>query len=538
MYVLKLFLCTTDDALRDKSTKLIFDLGLLYPSLLFAHTINAFKLQDLYLLERLIAASYGVAMQCATNKNHTKATTKFAKTIYILIFEHSAKYTTTHFIIRDYASSLILLANSIEKNMFTSYQIKMATAPFNKMGLKLWRKAQPQTGAWPLSFDFRESKIATLAGNHDRHNFGRPSQVEVETKLLWRMKKLGFDERFKSIDEIILRSQPFRGKKHIKSYGEKYALIAYYELLGFLYDRGMSLDRFCGYQSKVEVDIDPSFPRYTSNPNFVPGKFIRKSKNISEWVKHGGIPNVEKFFIQNGLDSISGRLVLLSGNIFLEDKKIQKRISTIFRGFFIANDLKDKCISILKKINLDSLRIPEAAVYRYMYAGEIPWSTIFNIENQYTQNISASIHSVSTNSDGHKVHEIYSVLDVEVELPDSEYSWSTDSCNENKTGSVPILSKKMVDHFNLRFNPDGMNFYNQNGEQVTGVIKHMDSFYNNHEFLYMSERMLKQYLEDKNYSLVWIVWGERAKAFEDPNDIHKEKDECIWKRYKKVKSFL
>lgn len=450
------------------------------------------------------------------------------------MFGENARYGTTHFIIRDHASKLIQLAYCIDPTLFSTVEIKRASPPFSQMGISQWQKSVPQTGAMPLGFEFRQNEVSTLANNPNKYDFNQKDQVEVERKLLWRIKQLGYEEdKFKTIDQHIIQSQPLNRSNHrIHGYGEKYSYIAYYELLGFLYDGGLiSLERFNGNKDRVRVKIDPSFPTYNQS-NFVVRNLIRKSKDVGRWVKSAPPPNLTKYFIQNNLEGLTGKSILLNGRLSYENKSIKKRLSVFLRGFLIKKDLKNNCIALLNKSPFESLNIPKPYEYRYVYAGEVPWSSNFDI--QESDNLISTKHSIRKQPNGSILHSYLDVLNVPTVLPYSEYTWEgTPSIN-----STTILSKSIIDYFNLQFNPDGMNFYDQSGQQISSLIKHAgpDSFYDNYEFLYLSEKILKKYMDDNDLELIWIIWGERGICFEDNNAISNNQ-ECSWKIFKQVKTY-
>ncbi len=535
LYILKLFLCSSDERLRDRSTKLIFDLGLLFPHLIFRHALEGLDFNDPYLSERVLAASYGVAMRLYAKRKNLKNIANFAKDIYHLMFDVKAKHSTTHFIIRDYASSLIQLAKHIDPSSFDDTQLKRTVFPFHKMGITRWLLAEPQDGAMPMSYDFRKDNVSRLANNHDKYNFEHPNHSIIERKILWRIKKFGFSlEKFKNIDSYISQMQHMQSSGHIKTYGEKYSLIAYYELLGFLYDRGkVSLNHLSG-NNRIELSIDPSFPIYKSHKNFVSFKLLRKSKNIGKWVKKGGIPNFSPYLVKKEIKGIKNNAILLNGIFFEKNKEIGKQLFIHIRGVFVNKNLRSMLVEGLKKTPLERLNIPEVNSYRYIYSGEIPWSDNFYLLD--AENLTATEYLIKDQPDGSKSHSFLTLMDVPVEIPYSEYSWNTQSCLENKIGSVSILSKNMIDHFGLFFNPDGMNFYDKIGEQVSSIIKFVESdcFHNHYEFFYISEKILQDYLNAKNLSLIWIVTGEKAIYFEDDRAVRESKEECFWKPFKYI----
>lgn len=541
-YILSLFLCTTDKDFQDIITKQIFKLGLLYPDILFAHTISAFDFNDPYVLERMLAASYGVAMHCYADKKKANLVCDFSKKIFEKIFKVDSENGTTHYIIRDYASKLVELALVIDAATFTVMQKKRATAPFPSMGVKRWGRAAPQDGYMPLEYEFRKDRISTLANNYDRYDFRNASQIEVEQKILWRINKLGYDlNKFKFIDEGIVRAQGYtRSKISVTSYGMKYALIAFYELLGWRLDRGLnSIDQFAGSQSRIDVRLDPSFPSLEQYPEFVPRKLLRASKkSLSNWVDKGGVPNFEKYLAVKDVGGVLGNSILLNGSIFRDDKNQNKRILIFMRGLLIDNVDVSNITQLLRKTNIDHINnIPDLLSYHYLYAGEIPWGAAFSADE--IRNLNATKYKTVLNRDGSNTTSFSQILNVSLMLPASTYSWGETTCVANDVGSAYILSKFLIDDLRLNFKPSGMNFYDQDDKQISCIIKSQDAdtFSNHHEFLYIEKNVLDQYLKKHDLTLIWIIWGERALTFEDINEIQKTTEKPVWKRFKSVRKY-
>lgn len=93
-------LSTTVRELRDRSTRALYWFGRRDPVGLLRLTLHALKINDPYISERALAASYGISMalHCRPKGQvfRTKSLPTFAKYIYLAMFAPAAQYSTTH----------------------------------------------------------------------------------------------------------------------------------------------------------------------------------------------------------------------------------------------------------------------------------------------------------------------------------------------------------------------------------------------------------------------------------------------------------
>lgn len=536
LYILSLFLCSTDNNLRDITTKEIFKIGMLYPDILFDHTINSLDFNDPYMFERMLAASYGVAMHCYAEKHNLNLIIDFAQRIYEAIFKANAKNSTTHFIIRDYASALLELVLFCKKDAFTEKQIERIYPPFKGMGIKRWGRAPSQEGYMPLDYDFRKNNIRPLANNY--HDITSSNQVKIEQKILWRINKLGYTlNNFNLIDDEILRAQAYR-TQNVSTYGMKYAYIAFNELLGWKCDRSLiSIKNLSDNIYRPDVNIDPSFPFYTPHPNFVNTTLLKSSKqSLGNWVKNGSLPSIEKYLIAKNLDGINGNSILLNGDIFQKNKKSNRRLLMRIKGFLIRTANKTECLEKLHKTSINYNDIPEPLKTNFVYAGEIPWNKRF--KDNFSSNRTVTKFKCNESFDD-RTSPITQFLGIPVILPICTYSWRKELSIANQVKSVSLLAKFLIQDLNLHFKPYGMNFYNNNGDKVSSIIKNQEGeiFTNDYEFFYISEDIFKRYLLEENLTLVWIIWGERGLTYESLNAIQNNTINPKWKEFKRIRVY-
>ena len=107
-------LTSTVRPLRDKATRALYWYGRRFPQVFFELVANSLTINDPYIPERMLAATYGIAMA----RQHDFEDASFAnellplygRQLYEAMFKPSAPYSTTHVLARDYARRTIDIA--------------------------------------------------------------------------------------------------------------------------------------------------------------------------------------------------------------------------------------------------------------------------------------------------------------------------------------------------------------------------------------------------------------------------------------------
>ena len=272
------FFTTTNRPLRDKATKKLAEIFKLYPDLML-ELLQQFKdVNDPYVLERLLAATYATC--CLLE---SKDVGKIAKVVYDSLF--ADKKPPYHLLIRDYALTIIERAEHINE-LPSGISLKNCKPPF--------------ISPWPLDFYTNDqiNKIAKSIGDHSiemslnyYNDFGKytlqpkvnnfsninlsssiPSDFDkfkcrfdgelISDWVAHRVYSFGWTKKLfpndfsKSVDD----QRPV-----IERIGKKYQWIAMYDLLGILSDHVFMYEdwsRFKKYKSALDIyfcrDIDPT----------------------------------------------------------------------------------------------------------------------------------------------------------------------------------------------------------------------------------------------------------------------------------------
>jgi len=393
MYALILMwtLTSTNRSLRDRATRALYYIGCRFPEILFEITIEALEVNDPYVPERVLAASYGTAMALQHKRSFTKRSLHvFALNIYDLMFKKDATYSTTHILARDYAKHTIdiaLFSNAVE---LSEEERKRVAPPFKDGGIRRWGRSEDKNkdeyreGNYPFGFDFNNYTLGYLLPKRRNYNFDDPEYVKVKSNMWWRIYKLGYTLKdFGEIDKAIAQFDSYRfgretdGRK-IDRYGKKYCWIAWYEMAGLRQDKGLLKRRWISDYERFTVDIDPSFPDKVQNIEIIKTDYLgRKRTSLPNWIEKGPTPDISPYLILDSIQGEKGPWVLLDGFIEQEDLTARRGVFIFPRGLFIKKSDAHDVIERLKTQGLGNRWLPEMPEYRYTFAGEVPWCETF-----------------------------------------------------------------------------------------------------------------------------------------------------------------
>jgi len=103
-------LTSTNRSLRDNATYALYQFGCSDPANLFLLTIESLEINDPYVPERMLAASYGVAMSLWADPKGAKVRDdlpSFAKLIVEKMFAPNAPHSTCHALMTGYATGIM-----------------------------------------------------------------------------------------------------------------------------------------------------------------------------------------------------------------------------------------------------------------------------------------------------------------------------------------------------------------------------------------------------------------------------------------------
>lgn len=388
-------LTSTDRELRDVATRAVYWFGRGDPSALFDEAINSLEINDPYIPERMMAASYGVAMAHRAEFERESFTSSelpaFARRVYEAVFADSAPHSTTHILLREYAMRIAELAQLHDPALFSSEELAKLTQPFEMSDLSEWgvRDAQEEGEGTshspsPFQMDFENYTLGGLVPSRGNYDYEHAGYRETKARILWRIEQLGwFARNFDEIDRRISGDQSWRRSPNDPNrtdrYGEKYSWIAYFEMSGLLHDLGI-IDRTYERERTSDVDIDPSFPERVRKFKLFDSDLLGAPDiDMVDWIADGDQPDMAPYLRVHRMGEDEGPWVALDGFVVQEDEERGRRSFCFVRSFIVANADSEAFLEKLAAQELGGRWLPEKPSVIYTFEGEIPWCATYPI---------------------------------------------------------------------------------------------------------------------------------------------------------------
>lgn len=534
--------------IRDLATEALYWYGRGATRELFEMTVKSLSINDTYVPERMLAASYGVAIYLACKSESPDDIEWLADHLYKMIFSKSANFSTTHLLAREYASKLIELVSEISKDKFTPSQLVDSKGPFPSMQRMQWNEKTEESRVFgsksPFRMDFENYTIGRLTSERRNYDYDNPIYKEIRLKILWRIEDLGWNSaQFFDVEQSIeSETDRYYGRLNrgkTERYGKKYSWIAYYEMAGQLLDE----DKLNLWdERRFAVDIDPSFPTSivdkTDDSHFFLGT---TDIDTSDWIKNSPIPDVNIFTLVDTIDEIKGPWILLDGHISEEAKSLDRNLNIDARAYFLPRESSEKLINYYKNLEHGSISRPDSESTGYMYIGEIYQKKMNQIksEGEFRVTVGKKIRPIETpvikynrNDDGAATISFNSNEFVDIEepvnehinaqLPIAEYSWESDNSSITRTHSK-ILTPNFFEKLKLVFDPTSIQYTDSTGTIAVKNISYKGSGYSNHRSIfYIRKDLLMKFMSDEQLELVWCINGERRLV--NMENFHSERE--------------
>ena len=520
-------LTSTNRKLRGVATRALYWFGRGDPEALFDDTIGSLEINDPYVPERMLAASYGVAMALHTDPgNRVFAGTtllRYSRSLYDSLFAEDARFSTTHSLIRGYVTRTIELAEHYNPTAFSGDEIERSWPPFTDGGIRQWGKSKDSEerrsrSESPFRMDFENYTLGSLVPGRGNYDYENPEYRKVRAQILWRIEQLGWSsDGFGQIDSLIAKSYPSYGDHDptkIDRYGKKYSWIAYFEMVGLRIDLG-TIGRNDEDENGREwdVDIDPSFPIPVCKARIIDTDLLGAPEmRTEEWITNGALPDILPYLRVPEVTSEKGPWIMLDGFVAQEDKTRGRSLFCFIRSFLVANRHADSFLEHLIQRNLAG-SLPEKPSVRYVFAGEIPWSSTFPANG-----FSEFSFMTEEGPDGiKKFGDIKECVRYEALIPVLDFAWESYESAVNAAVSATTLAKEIVSDLNLIGQPQTFDLFTQDQKRATRCVSDHSVDWNNRQWMcFIREETLRVYLERNDYSLIWVLWGERENSVE-PN---------------------
>jgi len=385
-------LTTTIHNLRDRATRALYWFGRGDASSLFKQVEETADVNDPYVFERVLAASYGVAMahHCDPNKIDFRKTIlpEQARSIFDILFSKKGRGRTTHVLIREYALRFIELAVLHNQNLFSAEESTLFTPPYPSGGQIAWNTVKSNVadipGESPFRMDFENYTLGHLTEGRPNYDYHHKGYRKIRSQVLWRVQQqLGWSAaKFQGIDRNIESERHEYGRSSeehhkVDRYGKKYSMIAYLELQGWLKDKGLLKESF-DYGRTSSVDIDPSFPNAAPEQALIVENLLGKSStSLTKWINEGPTIDFKAYLRQPTILGVSSSWIALDGFVTREDKSSGRRLFAFIRSFLVPANEAPKLIASLNKQPLGGRWLVEKPTTHYVFAGEMPWCSTF-----------------------------------------------------------------------------------------------------------------------------------------------------------------
>jgi len=573
---MKWLLTTTVLNLRDRVTRALYWFGRGDAQALFEETTHASDINDPSVYERMLAASYGVAMAEHCNP-HNPAFAKNvlpqqAKRVFDLMFRENAPSRTTHVLTREYGRRFIELAILHSRRLFTAEEISTTRPPYKDGGRISWEEAKEEKeeskAASPLRMDFENYTLGRLVEGRANYDFDNEKYRLVRAQVLWRIRQLGWtSDNFDAIDRDIESQRyryGYRSNDYYKTdrYAKKYGVTAYLELQGWLQDQGL-LSRRNDFGRTWDVDIDPSFPSLTVQHKLISSDFLGSARlSLKHWIKRGPVPDLIPYLKQDSLLGEVGPWVALDGFVIQQDEARGRRLFAFVRSFLVPADQEKAFVKCLRKQSLGGRWLPEKLAVLYTFAGEVPWcdtfpntpwtemrfvvgerkvtvkrrQAFFYLDGKITNLSDLDVISLQlfgprpgleqsslTPTEISRLVKQHQMVEVQetrqdlrkfnVIMPVWDIGWEGRTV-ENVSHSGDVLAKRLAKTAKLVHLPQTHDLQTKEGVRATYAIAAGDQDYNNsQQVFYIREDILRSLLQKLGLKLVWAVWGERELSY-------------------------
>lgn len=560
-------LTSTVRPLRDKATQALYWYGRRIPEKFFEMMLLSLEINDPYVPERMLAATYGVAMARQDEfEDHS-----FAKTIlpvhghklYVAMFKPHAPYSTTHILTRDYAQCTLDIALMHHPDLLTAEEREQITPPFTDGGIREWGSSEGRNegeyrdGNYP--FEFLDDPMDWLGPKISKYQIATPEYQHAKANLWWRIYDLGYSlECFGDVDKGIVRLNYARSdskdERCTDHYGKKYCSIALHELAGYRDDLGLHKSNWAeSYERTLLADIDPSFPQPMQEFQVVDRDLLGdRTMPLHEWIENGNNPDISSYFVLEELCGEKGPWVLLDGYIFQEDLEARRSCVIFPRCIFVQKDDLREIVTLLQKQNLGERRLPEIPEDHCTYAGEIPWCDTFPYNGQTELEFVISTKKKKVMFPSLVFSEEDTLLvkkEQIVEEPDEKCvfktfipvrrnNWDGRSSSVTHSRSVLVPAKEIADFLDLCSHPQTFDLYEKNGKRASVTIRWGESWHTEHHIIFLRRDLLDHYLQENNMCLLWAVWSERqfrSKNCEGLDEFAKE--HTPYKAFQEIKSY-
>lgn len=507
------FLSSNVIGLRDVSTQAITNYGVSNTEDFLRIAESFFEVNDPYIIERVIAASYAVVCINLDKSKSLQIIEDFTIKLIDKFFSEQAVNSTCHVVLRGYAECLVARVALEDSIKLSEPQIQTAIKPFVLMPRHPWKEIQTNGmcgRSSPLHMDFENYTIGRLVHGRSNYDYEHQEYQKIRDRILWRTNDLGWSkERFGDIDERIASTRRYGRleRSKVERYGKKYAWIAYYEIAGELQDSNKL--KLYGY--RFEAGIDPFFPQQLiQSLEFSAPQFLGlKSDNTDVWVSSSEIPTIIELSLSDHFDNSDW--TLLSAFIIEESKDLDRHFYCSLNSYLVPK------VSSEELHIHDEFDFPDSIEISDIYLGEVHTTWKPEQEKQVirikdgTERLKIESNIIFEGAEFViKDEERYVEFPKYKEIQIEDFLIEYNSNRDGQSDSIPMLSPNIVEMLNLSFNVQKLSYFDELGEQVSmfSLEKEGDDT-NVRSRFYLKNNLIQKLLSECGVEIVTRVNGER-----------------------------
>lgn len=576
-------LTSTAHELRAKVTRALYWFGRGDPQPLFDLTIESLTISDPYVPERMLAASYGVAMarhgSMRDPQYETSTLKEFGRALYEKMFTPKALFSTTHILMREYAKRIVELALLTSPRLLSVQEKKRVQSPFPKDLHGKWGSVSSERDdedqhPSPFRMDFENYTLGRLVPDRRNYDYENRDYRKVRAQVLWRVHELGWAaEKFHQIDShmdshLYSPTRMSDSSQRMDRYGKKYSWIAYYELAGVRHDLGLLNVSYWDQSERTsKVDIDPSFPVPRQNEKLFSDNWLSGAqKTLPKWISKGPIPDTTPLLRRKVVLGQKGPWIALDGFITQQDKTKGRDIFCFIRAFLAPRKDAKALAQALKKQSMRGRWLPEKPREIYAFAGEFPWCSSFGVYPHSTlrfvteRRVRKVMRPRGVNFDGEssqRMREVLALLragkpfpksfirssvgaslervpvmevhekavEYKVLIPVCDFQWEGPTIDDEPSSGV-FLAKHLAKDLDLRWIPSTYDVADAEGRRATCQTNYGEHSRDDRQTMFFfREDLLLDYLQRKKQVLIWVSWGEREISHNLIKDFEKHREE-------------
>lgn len=481
---------------RDLATRALYWFGRVDAEGLFALTIDSLNVNDAYVSERMLAASYGVVMSHQhADTDFGIALTPFLEQLASALVGPLASAPTHHYLARLYAKGIFTFAGKFYATTLPG-ALRGAWAFATPTRIKSLSKGDPgaDEAERTLQMDFRNYTLGRLFAdrrNYDMNHAGHQAAVAHVRGVVWA---LGWRAAsFEAVDCWIAADGHRRGRGDrppAERYGKKYGWIGFYTYAGILEECGQfprDNHRFS------DVDIDPSFPDKprTDGVASVPEVWLVPTVGLQEdWVRRSKTSVPLSIIRRATIGGDQGPWIAVHGHISTGDRVLGRYAWAYISALVVSKESASRLMAALKA-GVRPWGTRDVPIDHYVFAGEIPWNP------EYA--------SVALSEGAYHERVRIGAGAVDVELLAHEYAWESYHSDMNRAGAARVPSRLFSAHFDLRSAAQSFDQFLPDGKRATITLGGADGL--DADIVYVREDLLLQYVGRR--TVVWFAFGER-----------------------------